>query len=274
MSLDRSAGMPVIPQNGHRPKRLGPGGLPGATTRLLTAPKLPWVDWALAIAGRYTGGIARRRPLGMILLRRLASGAFVRQIVHWRPILLPARYEPGGIALRATEANERFKPRATGHSTAGMILAKGLQPGMASLGSRPWFEREPGQRAIHRPATVLTEQLVQRILTRSERREAFLPARAVRQSLQPVYADRQPYTQREPGSPAPEARAISRPPALVFHSQARSQDAEGTLEAPHKTNRHPVPPAPPEVDVNRLTDQVIQTIDRRLAAWRERMGRI
>jgi hypothetical protein len=33
-------------------------------------------------------------------------------------------------------------------------------------------------------------------------------------------------------------------------------------------------PAPAAIDVHRLTDQVIQAIDRRIVAQRERLGRI
>lgn len=35
----------------------------------------------------------------------------------------------------------------------------------------------------------------------------------------------------------------------------------------------PIPPAPP-IDLNRLTEQVMQQIDRRLVIWRERSGRV
>jgi hypothetical protein len=49
-----------------------------------------------------------------------------------------------------------------------------------------------------------------------------------------------------------------------------------TLDAPHDNERFPAAPAlssATTLDVERLTDQVLRHIDRRVTAWRERMGR-
>jgi hypothetical protein len=54
---------------------------------------------------------------------------------------------------------------------------------------------------------------------------------------------------------------------------AAGADRSGASEAT-STRRFTEPGAPPPVDVERLADQVVRQIDRRIVAHRERVGRI
>jgi hypothetical protein len=69
---------------------------------------------------------------------------------------------------------------------------------------------------------------------------------------------------------APPARVLRRRAPLVAAAPAPVRD-EPPLRAVAQPSR-PMPLSP--VELNRLTDHVVQTIDRRIAAFRERRGRV
>jgi len=81
-----------------------------------------------------------------------------------------------------------------------------------------------------------------------------------------------------PGRPAPPLGAEPQlaPIRQVVRPQARVAPAEpgGAAASGAPAPRTPPQPGPPPLDVERLTDQVIQVIDRRIIAGRERLGRI
>jgi len=62
-------------------------------------------------------------------------------------------------------------------------------------------------------------------------------------------------------------RTLAKPASAARH--------EMPLDAlAHRSPQPYPPPAPPQLNIESLTTQVIQQIDRRLVAYRERMGRI
>jgi hypothetical protein len=130
------------------------------------------------------------------------------------------------------------------------------------------------QRSIERVGRTLREQLVHYLSARGTRIDAVatqgnMTASGFNNALSPgTRADlplarpilrvmRRPVTElapENPGAPVETPMTLSgRRPAVVS-----------------RTN----PPAPALIDVHRLTDQVIQAIDRRIIAQRERLGRI
>jgi hypothetical protein len=114
--------------------------------------------------------------------------------------------------------------------------------------------------------TVFTEQLVQRLVDRGGRVETVATARTAAPA---------PLTQT-----VPQGDRVQ--PVAQVVKQAVIQLADATIAAATASQPLLLPtPAPmpradaaAPVDVNRLAEQVIQTIDRRLLAYRERLGRV
>jgi hypothetical protein len=126
-------------------------------------------------------------------------------------------------------------------------------------------------------------ELVQHLFTRGERTNAV----AVRDNSVATAAGsslREPETsKRAPRSPfsseiRPVLRVFRRSPAIrtareVVSSPAIVESAAPRITAHPRDNRSRVADIP-AVEVSRLTDQVIQAIDRRIIAQRERLGRV
>ena len=55
--------------------------------------------------------------------------------------------------------------------------------------------------------------------------------------------------------------------------QAASATHSTAVPVPARHEAAPIDGGPPNIDVQRLTDQVVRAIDRRVTAYRERMGR-
>jgi hypothetical protein len=129
------------------------------------------------------------------------------------------------------------------------------------------------ERSIERVERTLREQLVRDLSARGTRIDAV----ATPGSLTPSGFNNAP----APGTRAnlPLARPVSRVvrrPVSVFTPDNRGLPAETPMTLPGRrpavvSQTHPPDPTP--MDVNRLTDQVIQAIDRRIIAQRERLGR-
>jgi hypothetical protein len=117
-----------------------------------------------------------------------------------------------------------------------------------------------------RTETVLQQELVQRMVDRTTRMETVTVSRSM---VPPI---------TEPQLPLTMELATAQPvPQVVRAAQsAESIAPEVRRSTPLSTSPAAsglVPPVVPSIDVNRLTDQVMQTIDRRLLAYRERRGR-
>jgi hypothetical protein len=134
---------------------------------------------------------------------------------------------------------------------------------------------------------VQTELIMRRLMTRGERVEGFGPS-DIRQRRVPSTPTVLPAAtfekveepairlRHDPGSLAMVLRRFNvapEGPEMSGRQRTRGIDA-----APASTGMRDRlaqgPPQTPAPDVNRLADQVMQTIDRRLTAWRERMGRV
>ena len=130
------------------------------------------------------------------------------------------------------------------------------------------------QRSIERVERTLREQLVHYLSARGTRIDAVatpgsLTARGLNKAPSPG-------TRADLSLARPVSRIVRRP-ITELAPEDRGLPAETPMTLP---GRRPVvasrtnPPAPTPIDVNRLTDQVIQAIDRRIIAQRERLGRI
>jgi hypothetical protein len=129
------------------------------------------------------------------------------------------------------------------------------------------------QQSIERVERTLRAQLVQSLSTRGTRIEAVatqggLTANGFNNTPSPGMGAALPLAR-------PISKAVRRPVAEPAPDNRRlAADISMTLPG-----RRPIvagrtdPPAPAAIDMNRLTDQVIQAIDRRIIAQRERLGR-
>ena len=269
--------------------RLPPGRLNGRSKKLAGASRpLPggsrWASWAQSIAGRWAPGSAGKRRASLLLAPRRLSGAWVSQTVHWQPVTLAPQ-----LNLRLTNLQRILEARPALSSLVQAAnrppLPLRLAPGMTGVEAGPAAGRERRHWRVHRLTTFQAEQFVLRLVRRGERVEVFGPA-AGRPRFMSAAADRRLAGQSPVEEPAAPRGATSQPLAMQFQRPARPP--EGPFQAAHGAPEGPdgfpapIPgsaprPDPPDtgtLDVNRLTDQVIQSIDQRLTAWRERMGRM
>jgi hypothetical protein len=91
------------------------------------------------------------------------------------------------------------------------------------------------------------------------------PVRELAPRMREIYTRRE--DTRQPGAPVLRVASPAQPkpvPAAVKETEARVMEMPATRPA--------TPAAPPNVEL--ITNQVIEQIDRRLVAYRERMGRV
>jgi hypothetical protein len=130
------------------------------------------------------------------------------------------------------------------------------------------------QRSIERVEQTLREQLVHYLSARGTRIDAVI----TQASLTARSLNGAPSSGMSANLPLarPVARVVRRP-VTELAPKEHGPLAETPMPLP---GRRPAvvtrtnPPAPAPVDVHRLTDQVIQAIDRRIVAQRERLGRV
>lgn len=256
---------------------------------------------ARTIAQRYGGRQERWSGLGLVFRRPQAG-------VLWQPVYHQTRWHP------SASSGQALAPRLALTVLAPQVVEirppDGIAPQQAPAGFNPgrWFEREtvvhsavtrlqpvilkslaplagsaplPRSRSViagrvlahQRVETTTTEELVRRMVARGQRIEPVGPGRPpARQSAVPVV--------RQPGrvtGPAPVPQIVHRPAGAVVDdgtpralSQARAPATNGSLPPAGQ----PAPLDFSQLDVGRLTDQVVRTIDERMIAHRERMGRM
>jgi len=242
------------------PIRLQPAVRPVPPASLRLAAHTPGaasaaVSFAAAVRGRY-GAHATTAQAPDLVLARTASPS-------WQPV------------FRQTFV--RVEPRLT--------LALRPTVRVESL------ERQVEQRLAWQPGAPAGEaapptQLVSQLLLRSTRVEARQPAAAPAAAAWPGQAGAaEARPNRPPAMPGPELIVHRTTVVLPAASQARTSPIAVPTrpdDAPPADRWSAPPPTPvgwqtraPEaaLDVQRLTDQVMDVLDRRLLAARERMGR-
>jgi hypothetical protein len=130
------------------------------------------------------------------------------------------------------------------------------------------------QRSIERVERTLREQFVQYLGTRGKRIEAVAtPDRLTTKGLNKAPS---PGMSADLSLARPVSRVVRRPVTASVPADRRLlPETATTLPEPRSVvASRTSPPAPAPIDVHRLTDQVIQAIDRRIIAQRERLGRI
>ena len=273
----------------------------------------PALAFAMAILHRYRGHEAHWARLGFAF-EQSRRPVLLRSVYYHMQIRLAPR-------LDLTLIRPTFHTRETVHTgavEAGWVISgrrseTAAQP--APLWQMPLRWQSTWQTVSERPLvrlvrrvqrqtqveTVATVRLVQRLLTRGERRETIARPGPPRRTPPgrttvprwdeegPVHAPLVRLARprfEDDGGPKGSVSIVQAVPRVVQRRAAVAPDPGRTspgTETPMTMGQAFVRPGagvgaratgPPPVDVNRLTDQVMQTIDRRILAYRERRGRV
>ena len=125
---------------------------------------------------------------------------------------------------------------------------------------------------------LLRRNLVQRLVTRGERVEELIrQSRTSFQVLDAVGAVRRSEPEQTISFSRPAQNVVRRTPLAKPDSARPSRPADNEFGGFWGRQRETVTPSLPQtaaLDINRLTEQVIQAIDRRIIAQRERLGKV
>jgi hypothetical protein len=246
-----------------------------------------WTRWARDLRSRHGRRELRRMPGSMVLSR--GAGAFTRLLVSVRRTLvhIDARFAVTRVLAPATTAGSRhalLRPSATRvihrvtlggrpGSTAGLLRGHPPRASTPSIASPMLISsRHRGGGPVRPETLVLTERAAPRrwrtgtwqdpsstgIGTRDA--VAMLRRRAARQELVVADTTRVLAGTRSDNAPSARAGTSCRAEAVAV----LPADAAGPAT---------FAPVAPAINVESLTSQVIQQLDRRLIAYRERMGR-
>jgi len=249
---------------------------PGAAARRLSGRMHRWASWARALAGRFRAG--RPRGMGTVLV--------LQRFVGWQSAG-PLERTAERIIERNLVGTMLFAPRL--HLTVSPVL----RGGMAGPEARPGTAARPGGARAQAGALtrVLRVPLV-RAWARCIAPTAFSPGLSL--------------TLARAGRGLPQASSSRELLALAGRVAAHGQRREAPFRQPAATFHRPSPPAPPSEaaaeaaerprrrvtatptfpagapgmftgapgELDRLTEQVMRRIDRRMDAWRERTGRV
>jgi hypothetical protein len=191
------------------------------------------------------------------------AGAFVQALIshyngwqtHWPTVDLVLRQKPSGITMSPIyhQVQMQVAPRLS-------LTIRGET-------------HVRHQRSIGHVERTLREQLVHYLGTRGTRIDVVATQGSLTASG--VKNAPSPRTSAEVMLARPVSRVVRRPiaePAITNHRLTAETATTLPGRRPGVASRAN-PPAPPPIDMNRLTDQVIQAIDRRIIAQRERLGR-
>jgi hypothetical protein len=173
------------------------------------------------------------------MLKPIQSGPLPMILRRMRPAILTHRLE--------THVHLQVAPH--------LHFAAAVAPETGAVRTEIVLRGSAGERVLRR------EEYVRHIAERSRRREPGVPANP---ALEPITS---PLASPSP-RPVPSVLLRSHPAAAPAPAPQSNTPA---LEP--KSWPPPAAPLAAPVDVNRLTEQVIQQIDRRLQSYRERTGR-
>lgn len=211
-------------------------------------------DVATATLGRFRPRVSTAAMPELVWMRRVPVVA-----LRYAPVNQMSRSQPNIV-----DVHTHLILQTSGTSRPPVVSGRGATAAGPSL-------RDP---ATGTPRTVLERQrsVVETVLHRHDRvdgpRAVPAPIAAARPSLGPLdLVFRMPAAPpAPPPTPSPRADALSASPAGSPSSAGR---AAWTLPGPDARRAASASP----VNIERLADQVVRTLDQRLIAWRERTGR-
>ena len=222
--------------------------------------------------------VARALRLAEIIQARAAKIAQPRSRAPM--ILLNHPIPPPAAPAAATRLDVSVNILGAGRGSPTWLWGHG--PAGAADAIRPAAPVRPIDRALvdlARPAAAAARtsvlDTVRRVIEQHLRVETAAPSRST--ALAPVGGSFQPAASGRPASPAAPERQLSPLRQVVRPAVARAAGpgpSAGIGASGSATPYTSAPPPTPPLDVDRLTDQIIQIIDRRIIASRERLGRI
>ena len=255
-----------------------------------------WRDWAAALLSRRRRLASRRAGLGSILAKPRTAGRTLRELrllssrnlglqkinLAIQPLLRFELRPASPLLARSTHriveriverrwasatVVERLRSLETAGGTAilpaaakaplALVLQRLREPGRG-LATVPAPRNPEAPEARPAPARQQAARLAALLAEKSRRQERLAPAAPVRVVAKPAAA-----AERDGSFPAAPWGPEPFTPALAHAA------ADPWRAAPHTIT---VPSPPPPVDVEAVADRVMQQIDRRLHAWRERRG--
>jgi hypothetical protein len=204
--------------------------------------------FARALIGRWDRRVIWPRPLGMVFRTPAPAGRPARTRPEPASQFLQTLRQSVRVDLRPAIALTLVRPLELSHQTASTREVESIE----SAAERTRVE----QLVLRNSSALASERVLERALSRSRRVELLVRS--------------------APGSAvARAAGGPDLPPRLVVQRAAAPPAAESTQPARHDQLSRPAPRdlASPELDLGRLTDQVVGAIDGRLAAHAERLGR-
>src|SRR5688572_14982746 len=185
------------------------------------------------------------------------------------------------VLLRTVDARHSWhlSPRVNVYlatSTSGSVSAMGAAslpsplaaPGAARLaGAVSMMERR-----IETASTRHTRSLLETLVTRRERLSSIGPVPAASLSSQVAAPPPALAPPAIPPSSSPRM-VVSQPQRLPGREEGTRPDHAHETRAPHRSAHSQPTARTADLQIERIADQVVRTLDHRLIAWRERMGR-
>lgn len=226
------------------------------------------------------------QPAAALASQRLAESVLRRYgVVPSAGVgLEPVHLQPpaGQVLLQTTR---RYSLHLAPHIRLAFAFeASGSTPSAAETQPRPALEFQHPERLPDRPTgrQRMVETLVERLFARGDRIPsvpAAEPAPNKATAASGTAAALATLTGRAPGhEPQPVQRVLRKPaPALAPDTARTVTESPGAVQVTGaQTARPALSPstAPVPIDIQQITQQVIQTIDRKIIGQRERFGRI
>lgn len=211
-----------------------------------------------AIAQRYTASSAILRQASMLLRSPVGltlQPTYQTNQLNWSPHLkltVLADPSPNLVQEKSNILPTTFQSASRQQRGQAVRLPLQIQP--------------QTHRSIERHTDVLaTEHLTRQLTTRWQRMDAISSQHAPSQSSPAARLPPAPRIVRHRGLTNISTDISATPPRDRSSPPANWESQIGPNRSVTKT---------PEVNINQITDQVVQAIDRRLIAYRERMGRL
>lgn len=251
-----------------------------------------WAAWARALAARHLAGSARAARAALVFERcAAASAGFAARIVERtlaRTTLVAPQLHltiapllrlgaPAGKHASIAESHRRSRTlRSRGDvslaQTAALLSRRDRSPAVAASTTAPVHALAARRETTFAVPPALTLARARRQASDNAAEESAPLSRrvAAQRRRVEIAAPRPSVTLHRPPAPAPKVDDTAETFARPRRTRAASAGAATTVAAATPAAQFTV--APGELD--RLTDQVVRRIDRRMTAWRERTGRV
>ena len=251
-----------------------------------------WKSWARQLKERH-GHAARRQAAASMVLLRFRNGVAIQH--NWRPQLWVTVRAGAGLRVTATQVvrtaareisqgGQGTVPRSVtplfGREPAVRAVRREVPPGTqnekARASATPDMQVVPGRysavsadtRGTRKELTVVTESIARQAIRRTQQFEDCV-VRTVRREAEHRLQSLVRRNSRREEMPPPMPMVLRPAAAAVQPTAPQASDEHAVHEREMAREFTPAP----AININSLTEQVMDQIDRRVVAWRERMGK-